>query len=98
MTIGQKIKELREKNNMLQRQLAAQLEVGDGFLSKVERNQKQIKREDLEKLSKIFNYPLKELKTLWLASKIFEVVKYETEGLDALKVCENQLKYNTKND
>ena len=93
MTIGQKIKELRETNKMLQRQLASQLEVGDGFLSKVERNQKQLKKEDLIKLSEIFNYSYVELKTLWLASKLYDVIKYENEGLEALKVCEQQITY-----
>ena len=86
---------MREEHNMLQRQLAAKLEIGDGFLSKVERDQKQLKKEDLQKISKIFNFPIKELKTLWLASKVYEVVKYETEGLEALKVCENQITYNS---
>ena len=35
MTLGQKIKELRESKGMFQRQLASILEIGDGFLSKV---------------------------------------------------------------
>ena len=41
MTLGQKIKELRESKGMYQRQLAAILEIGDGYLSKVESDQKQ---------------------------------------------------------
>ena len=45
MILGQKIKELRESSGMLQRELASKLEIGDGFLSKVENNQKTLKRE-----------------------------------------------------
>ena len=57
MTLGQKIKELRESSGMFQRELASKLEIGDGFLSKVESNQKTLKREHLLTLSKIFNCP-----------------------------------------
>lgn len=93
MTIGNKIRELRELAGMFQRELAAKLEIGEGFLSKVERNQKLIKRKDLKKISFIFSYPLEELETLWLASKVYDIVKDEEEGLPALKVAEKQIKY-----
>lgn len=80
-------------NGMLQRELATKLELGEGFLSKVENNQKQLKRDDLKKLSKIFKVPVSELETLWLASKVYDIVKNETQGSDALRVAEEQLKY-----
>ena len=51
MTLGQKIKELRESKGMYQRQLAAILEIGDGYLSKVESDQKALKREHLKTIS-----------------------------------------------
>jgi len=55
MTLGQKIKELRESSGMFQRQLAAILKIGDGYLSKVESDQKAIKREHLKTISMIFH-------------------------------------------
>ena len=82
---------------MLQRKLATRLEIGEGFLSKVENNQKQLKRDDLKKLSKIFKVPLVELETLWLANKVYDLVKNEGQGSDALKVAEKQLKYRKRN-
>ena len=39
MTLGQKIRELREKAGLKQRELAYQLGIGEGFLSKVENDQ-----------------------------------------------------------
>ena len=95
MTLGQKIKELRESSGMFQRQLAAILEVGDGYLSKVESDQKAIKREQLKTISKTFNSSFEELEALWIATKIYDLVKGEKEGLNALKVAEEQIKYNT---
>jgi len=96
MTLGQKIKELRESSGMFQRQLASILEVGDGFLSKVESDQKALKREHLKTISETFYYPFHELEALWIATKIFDIVKDEKEGLNALRVAEEQIKYKTK--
>lgn len=96
MTIGQQIKQLRESAGMLQRELATKLEIGEGFLSKVESDQKQLKRDDLKKLSRLFKVSLNELETLWLANKVYELIKNENQGSDALKVAEEQLKYNRR--
>ena len=93
MTLGQKIKELREKKKMLQRELASKLEIGDGFLSKVERNQKVLKKEHLLSISEIFNYPYTELETLWLANKVYDIIKDENQAIQVLKVAEQELKY-----
>ena len=94
MTIGKKIRELREANQMLQKELASKLNVGEGYLSKIEKDKKNIKREHLKTISQIFKYPYKELETLWVAAKVYEIVKFEEDGLKALKVAEQQIKYN----
>lgn len=96
MTLGQKIKELRESTGMYQRQLAALLEIGDGYLSKVESDQKVLKREHLITISKAFNFSLSELEALWIATKVYDIIKDEKEGLNALKVAEEQVKYEKK--
>lgn len=93
MTIGQKIKQLRESKGMLQRKLASILEIGDGFLSKVESDQKPLKREHLKTISETFDYSYNELEALWIATKVYDLVKDEDEGLNALKVAEEQIKY-----
>ena len=93
MTIGKRIKELRESSGLLQRELAAKLNIGEGFLSKVENDQKLLKRDDLMILSHIFNVDLSELETLWLANKLYDLIKNENNGLNALKVAEEQVVY-----
>ena len=97
MTLGQKIKELRESTGMFQRQLASILEIGDGFLSKVENDQKALKREHLKTISKTFNCSFSELEALWIGSKVYDIVKDEKEGMNALKVAEEQIKYEKRN-
>jgi len=96
MTLGQKIKELRESTGMFQRQLASILEIGDGFLSKVESDQKPLKREHLKTISETFNCSFSELEALWIGSKVYDIVKDEKEGMNALKVAEEQIKYEKK--
>ena len=96
MTLGQKIKELREASGMFQRQLASILEMGDGFLSKVESDRKPLKREHLKTLSETFNCPYSELEALWIGTKIYDLVKDENEALNALKVAEEQVKYHKR--
>ena len=98
MTLGQKIRELREKAGLKQRELAYQLGIGEGFLSKVENDQKPLKREDLTKLNKLFKTPIEELQSLWLANKVYSIVRDEEYALSALKVAEKQIAYNSLNN
>lgn len=93
MTIGQKIRELREKSGMLQRELAYELKVGDTYLSKIERNQKMLKKEHLFTISKVFNFPYSDLETLWLANKVYDIVKDEKKAIEILKAAEQEIKY-----
>lgn len=93
MTIGQKIRELREEAQMLQRELAYKLEVGDAYLSKIERNQKNLKKEHLKTISTLFKYSYEELETLWLANKVYDIIKDEKNALEVLKVAEQELSY-----
>ena len=81
---------------MKQHELAAKLDRGEGFLSKVENDQKLLKREDLLKLSQIFNIEHSELETLWLANKVYDLIKDDNQGLSALKAAEDQMKYRKK--
>lgn len=94
MTLGQKIKQLREQAGLKQRELAYQLGIGEGFLSKVENDQKPLKREDLSKLNKLFKTPIEELESLWLAHKVYSILRDEETALSALKVAEEQFNYN----
>jgi len=95
MTFGKKIKALREQAGLKQRELAYQLGIGEGYLSKVESDQKPLKREDLTKLNKLFKTPIEELESLWLANKVYSIVRDEETALSALKVAEEQITYNT---
>ncbi len=97
MTIGQKIRELRVQKGILQKELATALNIGEGYLSKVEHGQKILKRDSLQKLSQIFSTPIEEFEKLWLANKIYNLLENETSALPALKIAENLFSYETNN-
>lgn len=90
--IGNKIRELREKNNILLRQLAAQLDIDTAMLSKMERGDRSFKKNDILALSTIFKIDSKELLVLWLADKIIKAIDSEDHKKEALELALQTLK------
>lgn len=77
--LGEKIKILRETQGLLQRQLAAELEVDTAYISKMESNEKPVSRNYLKKLSEILNISEDDLINLWLADKVINLLKGKNE-------------------
>jgi hypothetical protein len=46
-------------------------------------------------LSKLFKIPIEELESLWLANKLYSIVRDEETALLALKVAKEQITNNT---
>ena len=82
MLLGKRIKELREEQKLLQRQLAAILEIDTPMFSKIERGDRRAKRGQVITLAQQFKVDESELLTLWLADKVLDALK---EGDDKLK-------------
>ena len=77
---------------MLQRQLAAYLEIDTPMFSKIERGDRRAKRTQVILLAKYFHIDEKELLTLWLADKVLDALEGEEElCLDALDIARNEL-------
>ena len=91
MFLGKRIKLLREEKGLVQRQLAAVLEIDTPMYSKIERGERKAKREQVLKLAEMLNTDKDELLTLWLADQLFDLVKNEELGLKALKITELEL-------
>jgi transcriptional regulator with XRE-family HTH domain len=70
MIFGKKIRELRDEQGVLQRQLAALLEIDTPMFSKIERGDRRAKREHVIKLAEYLHQDEKEMLTLWLADNI----------------------------
>lgn len=88
--IGERIRTLREANDILLRQLAAKLDMDQAMLSKMERGERSFRKEDIDALAKIFKQPKKELLTLWLADKILKTTENQRYKKEALQLAINQ--------
>lgn len=61
-------------------------------LSKIEKGTRQLKQEQLAPLAEILNTPLTEQQTLWLADKLFDLVKDQPNADEALKSVSKTMK------
>lgn len=91
--IGIKIREYREKNNLLLRQVAASLEIDTATLSKMERGIKPLNRELLKKISVLYSIDYKTLLSEWLADRLLTFIANEEKdiSINAIRIVEKQI-------
>lgn len=91
--IGVKLRELREDNGLLLRQVAAILEIDTATLSKMEREVKKLRKEHLQKLANLYHADINELTAIWLADKVMKVLKTEGYSIskEALEIAKKQI-------
>ncbi len=93
MLLGKRIKELREEQKLLQRQLAAVLEIDTPMFSKIERGDRRAKHGQVITLAQQFKVDERELLTLWLADKILDALEGNDNKLkqEAIKIAQQVL-------
>jgi hypothetical protein len=89
---GERIRELRTNQNLLLRQLASQLDEDTSIISKVERGDRQLKKEHIPLLAQLLKADVEELQTLWLADQLYNLVQGEPMADEALKSVTKQIK------
>ncbi|MBS1743124.1 MAG: helix-turn-helix domain-containing protein [Bacteroidetes bacterium] len=94
---GVRIRQLREQQNLLLRQVAPLLKMDTPMLSKIERGERPVKREQIPVLSEILKADKNELLTLWLADQIYDVVKDEKLANEAMQVAEKTINLKKRN-
>ena len=93
MLFGNRIRELRDKQGVLQRQL----EIDTPMFSKIERGDRRAKREHVIKLAEYLHQDVKEMLTLWLADKVLDAVGAEEEiSYDAITVAQKHVQSSIK--
>lgn len=90
--LGEKLKELREAKGLVQRQVAADLQVDTAYISKMEHNEKPVSRNHLKKLSKLYSVAENDLLPIWLADKVLQLVENEKFSIEALEMALNKVK------
>ncbi len=92
MLFGERIKELRESQGLLQRQLAASLEIDTPMFSKIERGERKAKREQVKLLANLLNADTSQLLSLWLADQVIDLIKKEPQANEALEIVQKEIK------
>ncbi len=97
MTFGERIRELRVAHKLPLRTVAAELDIDQAILSKIERSQKKASRKHVMKLSAFFNTNSNDLLVEWLSDNLADELKNEEEvALEALLVAREKVSYNRR--
>ena len=89
---GDRIRELRVRQKMLLRHVASQLDVDTSIISKIERGERPIKKEQIAVLAEILKADKEDLLTLWLADQLYNVIEGEPMADEALKSVSKKIK------
>ena len=91
--IGELIRALREKEGYPLRKVAAFLDIDQAILSKIERGQRKLSKEQVIKLAGFFNYNEKEMLINFLSDRIIYEIGNEDYAKEALKAAEEKIEY-----
>ena len=84
-SLGEKIRAIREKKGILLRQVAAYLEIDTALISKIERGERRLTREQVIKLANYYNVTDEELLTLWLSDKVLDTIDSDLFAMQGLR-------------
>jgi len=79
MLFANRIRELRENKQMLQRHISAALDIDNAMYCKIERGDRQAKREQIPFIADILKADSEELLALWLADQVTAVVESDKD-------------------
>jgi transcriptional regulator with XRE-family HTH domain len=95
-TIGQQIRELREKSELPLRKVAAAIDIDQSILSKIERGERRASKEQIIKLAQLFDVDEKDMLINYFSDRVLYEIADEDFATDILKVAEAKVKYLTK--
>ncbi len=94
---GNKIRILREENQIPQRELAAALKIDTATYCKIEKGDRRAKREQVTVLADLLEVESKDLLRLWSADKVYEIIAEEEDATAILSVvAESIVEYKQK--
>lgn len=84
------------QHHLYWRQVAPLLKMDTAQLSKIEKGQRHLKKEQIPLLAEILKASSDELMTLWIADQIYAVVKDEELANEAMQVAEKNINLKKK--
>lgn len=93
--LGETLRKLREEKQLPLRTVAAFLDIDQAILSKVERGQRKISRDQVVRLAQYFQVKEDDLLVAWLSDKLVYELEDEELALKALQLAEEHIAYVT---
>lgn len=92
MDFGNHIRELREAQSLLLRELAASLDMDVAYLSKIERGNRAARKEQVIAFAEALKQDKKELLQIWMADQIVDMIKEEDDITGILKIAQKKIR------
>ena len=80
MLFQDKLKELRESHKLLQRQVAAGIDMDTAVYCKIEKGERQAREEQVRLLALFYGISYEELRRYWIAGKVYSLVGEEEDA------------------
>jgi len=92
MLFSERLRQLREEKQLYQKQLATALSIDTPMYCRIEKGERQAKREQIPVIAEILQTDPEELLALWLADRVTAVVADEANiAKRVLKIADNSL-------
>lgn len=90
-SVGELLRQLREEQKQLLREVAAGIGIDQALLSKIERGERLPNREQVLKFAKYFKTEKNELIIAWLSDRLVNELADEDLAKEALKIAEQKI-------
>lgn len=93
LTIGTLLRQLREAEGLLIREIGATLQIDPAPISKIERNDRLPTKAQLQQYISLFPQHAEAMYIAWLSDKVVYEIQDDNYALKAIKVAEGKIKY-----
>ncbi|WP_369048691.1 helix-turn-helix domain-containing protein [Tenacibaculum sp. UWU-22] len=90
--LGYELRRIRESKNILLRQVAYVLDIDTAMMSKIERGERNIQREQVQKIADFYKISEEKLLILWVHDKLLNAVENEPFALKGMQKALKSLK------
>jgi len=97
-TIGTILRELRETNGLLLREVGAKLSLDPTILSKIEQDKRMPTKDQVNALADFYKDNKNEVIIAWLSDKLVFELQDQDLALEAMQVAEDKIKFNKRDD
>lgn len=97
-SFSQIIRQEREKNGLYLRQVAAGTDIDQAIISKFEKGERKPTREHVLRIAKFYGINQDKLLVAWLSDKVAYDLQNEKISGEVLKVAENKIKYQKRQE